>query len=392
MTNESLNSDVEQVSQTRILHLLPDKDRKFPLFENLVTGLDKQIFSQVICYLRGSDNKHNSLQQLGYEVVGLGIPERKLKRFRPSVVFQLARIIIEQHIDIVHCQRHKSTVYGALAVWIAGKNVKVVTTVHGRNRTRTLGRKLLNRALFKRISRIIAVSKAVRDDILKTNRISSPDKVVTVYNGIDTKRFSNSRLTQHEARTRLGLTNKETFVFGTVGRLTKVKGQSVLLKAFARVCQNCPESLLVLAGKGPLETELRNLSAKLNIDKSVIFVGYRKDIPEVLRAYDVFMLPSFSEGLPLSLLEAMAKGIPVIASRVGGIPEILNSSDLGIMVSPNSVKELAMAMERFCEMDNVKRDEVGKELRNRVLDEFTKEKMVSKMAEEYIDVMNETGS
>lgn len=250
MKDESPNSDVTQNSQTKILHLLLDKDRRFPLFENLVVGLNKQIFSQVICYLRGSDNKHNPLQQSGYEVVGLGIPKQKLKRFSPSVVFQLSRIIREKHIDIVHCQRHKSTVYGTLSAWIVGKHVKVVATVHGRGRTRNLGRKLLNRALFKRISRIISVSKAVRDDILKTNRFSSPDKVVTVYNGIDAERFSKPRLTQHEARTRLGLADKETFVFGTVGRATKVKGQSVLLKAFARVCQKYPDSFIPFGSHG----------------------------------------------------------------------------------------------------------------------------------------------
>lgn len=392
MINEQRNSNSEPVSRIRILHLLPDKDRRFPLFENLVTGLDKQIFSQVICYLSGADDKHSPLKKWGYEVIGLGIPKKKLKRFQPSLVLQLARIVREQEVDIVHCQRHKCTVYGTLAAWLAGKNVKVVTTVHGLNRTRTLGRKLLNLALFSRISRIIAVSNAVRHDIQKTNRISSPDKVVTVYNGIDTRRFSESSLTQQEARSRLGLSDEDAFVFGTVGRLAKVKGQTILLKAYARVCQKYPNSWLVLAGKGVLDTELRKLSAELNIDKRVVFLGYRKDIPEVLRAYDVFVLPSLSEGFGLALMEAMTSGIPVIASNVGGVPEILHSPSLGIMVSPSSVEELASAMERLCAMDKAKRNEVGKALRNRVCSEFTKGKMIPAMTNEYISIMNTPGS
>ncbi len=376
----------------RILHLLPDKDNRSRLLENLVTGLDKKIFSQVICYLSGDDDKLSPLEKWGYEVIGLGIPKKRLKRFQPSLVLQLARIVREQEVDIVHCQRHKCTVYGTLAAWMAGKNVKVITTVHGLNRTRTLGRKLLNRALFNRISRFIGVSEAVCHDILKTNRISPPDKVITVYNGIDTKRFTISGLTQQEARSRLDLVDKDAFVFGTVGRLTKVKGQAVLLKAFTRVCQKHPRSCLVLVGRGPLETELRELAAKLNIDNRVIFLGYRKDIPEILRAYDVFVLPSLSEGLCLSLLEAMVSGIPAIASRVGGIPEVLNSPDLGSMVSSNSVEELALAIGRYCEMDKVKRNGIGKASRDRVVNEFTKEKMISTMAKEYIAVMNNTGS
>ena len=374
------------------MHLLPDKDNRSRLLENLVTGLDKKIFSQVICYLSGDDNKQNPLERWGYEVVGLGIPKKKLKRFQPSLVFQVARIVREQYIDIIHCQRHKCTVYGTLAAWMASKNVKVVTTIHGLNRTRTIGRKLLNHALFNRISCIIGVSEAVCHDILKTNRISPSEKVITVYNGIDTKRFNISGLTQQQAKTRLDLIDRDAFVFGTVGRLAKVKGQAVLLKAFARVCQKHPSSWLVLAGQGPLETELRELAAELNIDKRVIFLGYRKDIPEILRAYDVFVLPSLSEGLCLSLLEAMVSGIPVIASRVGGIPEVLNSPDLGRMVSPNSVEELALAMGRYCKMDKVKRNGLGKASRDRVLNKFTKEKMISTMAKEYIAVMNNAGS
>jgi glycosyltransferase involved in cell wall biosynthesis len=392
MINDDQNSYVTPVSQTKILHLLPNKNRRFPLFENLVTGLDKRTFCQILCYLSGDDKQPGLTEKWGYQVIDLGIPKKKLRYFRPAVVFQLARIVREQNIDIIHCQRHKCTVYGTVAAWIAGKRVKAITTVHGLNRTRTLGRKCLNHVLFNRIARIIAVSKAVRSDILNTNRISSPDKVVAVYNGIDAQQFGASNLTKQEARSRLGLADTEAFVFGTVGRLTSVKGQAVLLKAFAIVCQKYPRSRLVLAGKGPLEMELRNVAAKLHIDGQVIFLGHRNDIPEVLRAYDVFVLPSFSEGLCLALLEAMASGVPVIASRVGGIPEILNGPDLGMMVSPSSIEELALAMERFCGMDQVKRDEIGKALRDRVLDEFTKGRMVSAMAKEYTAVMNEAQS
>lgn len=392
MRNNHWRNNIDPASKIRILHLLPDKDRKFSLFENLVNGLDKQAFFQSICYLHGNMDKQNPLKKLGYEIFCIGIPKKKLRRFRPSVVFQIARIIKEQRINIIHCQRHKPTVYGSLAAWMVGGNIKVVTTVHGRNRTRTIGRNLLNRILFKRISRIFAVSEAVRNDIIKTNWNLSADKVATVYNGIDTKQFGNFNHTRQEACERLYLPNKETFIFGTVGRLTKVKGQVLLLKAFASVCRRYPDTLLVLAGKGPLEAELRHLAAELNIQKRVVFLGYRKDIPDVLRTYDVFVLPSLSEGFGLALVEAMATGIPVIASRVGGIPEILNSPNLGIMVSPYSMEELTSAMERVRKMDEAERNEIGKELRNRVMVEFTKEKMVAAMTKEYMAIMNRHAS
>jgi len=125
----------------------------------------------------------------------------------------------------------------------------------------------------------------------------------------------------------------------------------------------------------------------LNIHERVLFLGYRTDVPVVLRACDVFVLPSIAEGLPGALLEAMATGVPVIASRVGGVPEILNSPDVGTMVSPSSVDELANAMERLYNVDEVERNATGKILRERVLAEFTKEKMISAMTREYFAVM-----
>jgi glycosyltransferase involved in cell wall biosynthesis len=273
---------------------------------------------------------------------------------------------------------------------MTGEKAKVLSHVHGLNRTRSLQRKLLNRALFRRISRIIAVSDAVRDDIVRTNPMSFPDKVVTIYNGIDVEPYTDCSLNKEQARIHLGLPDEEVFVYGTVGRLVETKGQRVLLEAFVRVYEKYPKSWLVLAGKGRLESELRRLAAKFGIQKSVMFLGHRHDIPEVLKAYDVFVLPSVAEGLPGALLEAMATGLPVIASRVGGVPEILNTCALDTMVSPRSVDDLASAMKALYETSTEKRDEIGKALKARALGKFSQEKMISAMTAEYLNVMNMT--
>jgi glycosyltransferase involved in cell wall biosynthesis len=218
--------------------------------------------------------------------------------------------------------------------------------------------------------------------------MSSPDKVVTVYNGMDVKPYIDSSLTREEARSRLGLPDKDIFFYGTVGRLVETKGQGILLRAFAKVYEEYPESWLILVGEGRLESELRALATELNISKRVVFLEYRTDIPEVLKACDVFVLPSIAEGLGLALLEAMATELPVIASRVGGVPEILSSPELGTMVSPDSVDELASAMIDLHTTPEEKRHEIGKALRERVLEEFSREKMISAMTAEYLAVMN----
>jgi glycosyltransferase involved in cell wall biosynthesis len=389
MNTQLKNNRIEEAVRIKILHVLSDKDKRVRPLENLVSGLDGNIFSQLICYLRGEDEKNTMFETWGHDVISLHISKKNLRRFQPSIVFQLARIMKEKGIDIVHCQRHKPTVYGALAAYMTNKNLKVISHVRGLNRTRSFKRKLLNGIVFRRISRIIAVSNAVRDDIVRTNLISNPDKVVTIYNGIDVKAFMDSDLTREEAQTQLGLSDRDAFVYGTVGRLAETKGQEVLLKAFARVYEKYPKSWLIITGKGRLDSELRGLSAELNIDERVVFLGYRTDIPEVLKALDVFVLPSIAEGLPGALLEAMATSIPVIASRVGGVPEILNDPSLGIMLSPSSTNELASAMERMRSMDEIRRNMMGEALRKRVLEEFTKEKMISSTRREYVTVMNE---
>jgi glycosyltransferase involved in cell wall biosynthesis len=392
MPRQVKNSYAGAAEKIRILHVLSAKNKRIRPFENLVNGLDKSIFSQVVCYLRGADEEHTELETSGHDVLTLDISQKKLRAFQPLAVLQLAKIMKERGIDIIHCQRHKPTVYGILAAYIKGKDLKVISHVRGLGRTRSFRRKLLNKALFRRISRIIAVSDAVRDDIVRTNSMYFPDKVVTIYNGIDVKPFMDPNLTREEARIGLGLPEKDAFVYGTVGRLAETKGQSVLLNAFARLHEKYPESWLILAGKGRLESELRSLAVELNIHPRVVFLGYRTDILAVLKACDVFVLPSIAEGLPGALLEAMATGIPVIASRVGGVPEILNNPELGMMISPSSVGELTTAMERLYNMDEVERNAIGKILRERVLAQFTKEKMISVMTREYFAVMKKSMS
>jgi glycosyltransferase involved in cell wall biosynthesis len=389
MMKKSKDTHMGLEVQTRILHLLSDKDKRIRPLENLVSGLDSNLFSQVIFYLKGDSDKHTEFEAWGHDVITLNRSSTRNRGFQPSVVFKIAEIIRERQIDIVHCQRHKPTVYGTLAAYLTGKNVKVISHVRGLNRTRTLRRRLLNMLLYKRIARIIAVSNEVREDIVKSNSTAVREKGVTVYNGINVESFVDCGLTRRQARSRLDLPDRQGFVYGTVGRLVETKGQKVLLKAFSNVYQQHPDSWLILAGAGRLEAELRALATDLNIHERVVFLGFRNDIPEILKAYDVFVLPSIAEGLPGALLEAMATGIPVIASRVGGVPEILNSPGLGVMVPPSSVDDLVVAMEQLLSMEEMRREEAGKALRRRVLEEFTTEKMVSAMTEEYMKVIRE---
>src|SRR5262249_10910403 len=192
------------------------------------------------------------------------------------------------------------------------------------------------------VDRIVTVS----DDLGRwlVDRVRIPTrKVITIRNGVDVNRFRPGN--PAAARAALGLpTNR--FVVGTVGRLDPVKGQTTLLRAFALLRSLCADqgALLLIVGDGPCRSELTALMVSAGLDGRVHFLGERHDIPEVLQAMDAFVLPSIAEGSSNTLLEAMATGLPVVATRVGGSPELVDNDVNGILVAPREPQALAEAI------------------------------------------------
>jgi glycosyltransferase involved in cell wall biosynthesis len=201
-----------------------------------------------------------------------------------------------------------------------------------------LKRQIINRILARKTSKIVAVSHIVKSLLMERDHID-PSKINVIYNGIDTDRFQ-SYLTKEEARDKLGLP-AESLVIGTVGRLEKPKGQLHLIRAFGKVSEQNPDTKLVIVGTGSLESSLKSDVSRQRIDDSVIFLGLRRDIPDILRAFDIFVMPSLSEGFPMALLEAMSLALPVIVTPVGGIPELVTDERNGIFVPPADESALA---------------------------------------------------
>ena len=308
---------------------------------DLVLGLDRKRFNVIFVYLTGYGVERNLIEEAGYKVFYLS-NIRLINTFRFSILLKLIRILREHNVDILHCNSHKPSFYGALAGTFA-KTPVVLSHVHGLNRTRNRKRRLANFFLFKRIHRIIAIAEKVKEDILMNNWRLSAEKVHVLENSVDYGRFSNPSTSRLEARKILGL-SAHALVFGTVGRLAPTKGQSYLIKAFAEVKQELPESVLLLAGAGRLEDTLKAEASRTGFGKSIHFLGRRTDIPQILKALDVFVLPSVAEGFGLALAEAMAAGVPCIATQVGGIPEILPNRDVGRLVPARDANALAAAM------------------------------------------------
>lgn len=351
-----------------VLHLIKEYRGNYPLLNEYVKALPRDRYSSTVCYLSGADDGKNMLGEIADEVLYLDIDKKNIRSLKPGLVLTLSGLMKSRKIDIVHCHRHRATVLGTCAAALSGVR-NVISHVHGLDRTRSLNRYLTNWIIFKKVQKIIAVSESVRKDVIRTNRNLDPAKVVAVKNGIDTTTIDSVTTTRAEARSLLSVAGIN-IVFGTVGRLSATKGQSFLLEAFARVVQALPHSLLVIIGEGNLHRELEKKAEDLQIAQHMIFTGYRNDVHGLLRGFDVFVLPSVAEGLSIALLEAMASRLPVIASAVGGIPEVINQ-DCGILVPARDPASLAQAMKTIGSLSSERRALLGSSARKRIEEAFT---------------------
>jgi len=349
---------------------------------DLVLGLDKERYKVIFIYLSGYGVEKNLIKEAGYEVFYLSNLEM-INAFRFSILFRLVKILKENNIDILHCHRHKPSFYGALAKRFA-KTPVVLSHVHGLSRTRNIGRKLLNSFLFKKFDKIIGCAESVRNDILKNNPSIAQEKVIALENSVDLERFADVPITKIEAKSKLADVPVEAFVYGTVARFGLYKGHSFLIKAFEKVRKQVPSARLILAGDGPLKEEIQEQAAKAGLDDSVHFLGRRDDIPKLLRAMDTFVLPSIgSEGMPLVILEAMAAGVPCIASSLSGIPEVINSSDVGFLVAPRDENALAEAMVTLANMPEEKLKDLTEKAKERIRKVFNHNIIRAKLAKLY---------
>jgi glycosyltransferase involved in cell wall biosynthesis len=276
-------------------------------------------------------------ERLGARVVSVG----KRPGFRPGMVPRIAGRLRELRPDVVHTHQVGALLYAGPAARWAGVPV-VVHTEHGKNYSGRFRMRLLGRLATRSARRVFAVSGDILRDLCD-RRIASPRKLVHVPNGVDVDRFEVAD-DVGELRREVGLP-ADVPVIGTVGRLTGVKRQDVLLRGFARLRH--PAARLLVVGDGPAREELVSLAANLRITDRVLLAGYRDRPERALAAMDVFALTSDSEGMPLAILEAWAAGRPVVASRVGGVPELVADGSNGLLFPAGDDGALADCLDRL---------------------------------------------
>jgi glycosyltransferase involved in cell wall biosynthesis len=266
----------------------------------------------------------------------------KRSGLRPGAIRRLGAAFRKVRSDVVHTHQVGSLIYAGPAAMATG--CPVVHTEHGKHYGGEPRKIILGRLAGLFASRFLSVSDDIASEVEKCHLVPRR-KIGVVSNGIDTARFG-PRTDREVTRSDLGIP-PDSFVIGTVGRLNEVKRQDRLVRAFARISPGNPAAHLLLVGDGPLKEDLRRLAVELHVEPRVHFAGYQTEPERFLGVMDVFALTSRSEGMPLAILESWAGGVPVVASRVGGVPEMIEDGVTGLLFEPDDEDTLVSAISRL---------------------------------------------
>jgi len=303
----------------------------------VIAGLRNQEFTHAVCTTRGHSEafaKQHVFSGPLFDAAGVTSKARFL-------VPRFVRVMRQYRPHIVH-SRNWGAIEAVFAARLAGVPV-AIHSEHGYELDMLAGlpwrRRLLRRFAYAAADAVFTVSSDLRVYHARQAGVS-PARIEVLVNGVDTERFAPRPEAKSASRAGLGLP-QSTFVIGAVGRLVPIKGQSLLLEAAGILVQRGLDVSVALAGDGPELERLRSVAVSTGLSSRVFFLGASNAIPDFLNALDVFVLPSISEGLSNTLLEAMSSGLPVVASRVGGNVELIENGVSGLLFGVGDVAGLA---------------------------------------------------
>lgn len=309
-----------------------------------------------------------------------GIPVRKVRiprGFKPKSSLALLREARFSRADIIHLHGYKDTILLGLPPRLLRK-IPAIRTLHGWQATSKLSRfwlyEALDRYCLDRLDGIVAVNAILRE---KVQSFVKRPSVVTIENGIPPLRFDRERILNENSA--LARFCEDAQIIGGIGRFSKEKGFAILVRAFALLLAERKGVRLILIGEGSEQEEITRFLRDKGLGEHVHLAGYKHDAAKYLPIFDIFVIPSLTEGLPIVLLEAMQAGVPVVATRVGGVPDVLGNGKLGMLLEPGSADLLAHAISDVIDhMDDASAR--AKKAREKVLDCYSSRRM----AEEYL--------
>jgi len=338
---------------------------------NLTLKLDRNKFQHVFCCLNKKEYFGGELEKKGIKIYEL----HKKPGLGLNLIPKLRSIIKKEKPDIIHTHNTDPLHQGVLAS--LGLSVVRIHTDHNSFVNKESKKALfLNKILSFFVEKIICVSDSVKKDWIKKIGIKNK-KLVTISNGTDINQF-DIKINREKEKKKLGF-KKDDKIIGIVARLSKEKDIFTLIKAFRLVNKKIIKSKLLIVGDGPLRKKLEEFAGNKNIE----FLGMRKDIPQLMKVFDVFVLSSLSEGNSQTIREAMASSRPVVATNVGGNPELVIDGINGLLVPKKNPEELAKVLIKLLN-DKKLREKIGKNGRERVEKYFTIEQQVEKYKKLYV--------
>jgi glycosyltransferase involved in cell wall biosynthesis len=345
--------------------------------ERLVIEIAKRLLPHVetsVCCLDDAGAWADELTVRGVDVIALG----RRPGFHPSLANRIVQLVDRFGADVMHCHQFSPFVYGSLAA-VRRPRLRMIFTEHGRFMdSGTWKRWLTNRVLGRRPDRVFAVSADLGRHLVSEGFPGSAVQVAP--NGIDPGP-EVTEAARRQARQALSLSSRAV-AFGTVARLAPVKDLTTLVDAFVSVRVAVPEARLVIVGDGPERERLETLARRLGIADAVILAGLRSDARMLMPGFDVYVNSSRYEGMSLTILEAMAASLPIVATRVGGNPEIVLDGWTGVLVPSRDPDALAAAMRTLVASAD-QRKAMGLAGRARVVREFSMTRMLDRYLDAY---------
>lgn len=351
----------------------------------LINFTPAQRYRHVVLCMAGFSEWAGKVQAAGAEIVDLKEPAG----FRPSTYLRLTSLLRKTRPSILHT-RNLGSIEGQLCGWLAGVPARIHGE-HGRDVLDPRGANpkynLIRRLLRPCTHHFTAVSRDLSGWLVNTIQVP-PARVTQIYNGVDTALYHPRTQRPELPGMPNGFLSGASFVIGSVGRMQVIKNQTLLARGFLELRARLPETAglrLVLVGSGPLTAECRSILDAGGAGADVWLPGERADIAGLMQAFDLFVLPSLAEGVSNTILEAMASGLPVVATNVGGNPELVRQDVTGLLVEPVE-GELSGAMARYV-LDRGLCARHGREGRRAAEAEFSIEAMVERYLSTYDQVL-----
>lgn len=326
------------------------------------------------------------LDKTGREYHTIFVDSRKIKYLNPLAnIIEAYKLLKKRTFALVHTHGYRADVLGISLSRLMG--LAVVSTCHGFI-SNDINLKLYNkldRFVLRYADKIMAVSEGIKKDLMSNGLKES--KIALVQNAVEQNGNKELFSQNRKAKRQLFNIQNKDFVVGYIGRLSEEKGVKYLLEAISMLRGLDLPIRTIIIGDGPQRKELEEVAKKTSILDRTHFTGFQSDIESWLPAMDLFVLPSLTEGTPLALLEAMAEGIPVVASAVGGVPQVVQTGKNGILVSPGKPEEIKNAI-RLLFKDEALRNSFSREAEMTINLKYDVKQWINKVETEYLNAVN----